>query len=177
MPERTTEPVVLEGVRIIFTNFSGEARKFNPEGNRNFNACLDDVKAKEMEAAGWNVRWLPPKNEDDSPQAVIKVNVKYERRDGTPTRPPQVVVITSKGKKPLDKSTISVLDWADIINADMIINPYHYVGTDGKEGISAYLKSLFVMIREDQLEMKYLDVQDASDDGRDAELAGEGTPF
>lgn len=163
MADRTPEPVVLEGVRIIFRNFSGEAGKFNAKGNRNFNACLDDETARKMEAAGWNVRWLPPKNDEDKPQAVIKVNVKYRRRDGSSTLPPKVVMMTTKGKTPLDESTIDVLDLADIINADIIINPYNYVGSDGQEGVSAYLKSMFVMIREDMLELKYLDVPEPSD--------------
>ena len=53
--------------QILFKNFAGEERKFNPAGNRNF--CLvieDEVQAQQMFEEGWNVRILPPRTDDDS---------------------------------------------------------------------------------------------------------------
>jgi hypothetical protein len=83
--------------------------------------------------------------------------------------PPRIVLITSRGKTNLDESMVSLLDWADIENVDMIVRPYNW-DVNGKTGIKAYVKSLYVTIREDELELKYLDVPDS---GQSAIMAPE----
>jgi hypothetical protein len=153
--------ITLEGVRIIFRNFSGLAGRFNTAGDRNFCVCIPDDIAKAMTKDGWNVRWLQPRSEDDVPQAYLKVSVKYENKEGRPVTPPRVVMITSRGKTKLSQDMVAVLDWADIINVDMIIRPYEY-DVGGRTGISAYLKSLYAEIKEDELELKYIDVPDSA---------------
>jgi hypothetical protein len=50
-----------------------------------------------------------------------------------------------------------MLDWADITNVDMIIRPFSWE-VQGKTGIKAYLKSIFVTIQEDALEIKYSEI-------------------
>jgi hypothetical protein len=151
MPD-TRSRIILEGVAIPqgFRNFSGISRKFNEEGNRNFCVFLDEETAQALKKDGWNVRWLQPRNEEEEPAPILKVKVQYQRRDGTRARPPRIMLITSKGKTPLDEGTVPLLDWAEIISADMEIRPYEY--EPGK--ISAYLHSLWVTIRDDPLEMK-----------------------
>ena len=70
-----------------------------------------------------------------------------------------MVLITSRGKTNLGEADISLLDWAEITNVDLIINPY--IGP-GRETPTAYLDSLYVTIQEDELELKYLDVPDSA---------------
>lgn len=151
------EPIVLEGVRILFRNFSGLAGRFNAEGHRTFHVTLDDDNAKKMEQDGWNVKWLNPRDEGDAQQAVLKVVVKYGGRG----QPPHVVLITSRGKTNLDESMVALLDWAEIIDVDCIIRPWQY-DIGGRQGIAAYLKSIYVTINEDPLEQKYMDVPDSA---------------
>jgi hypothetical protein len=139
-----------------FRNFSGNADRFNAKGARNFKIALPDEDAKAMESDGWNIKWLQPREEEDAPLAILKVNVKYSERG----RPPQIVMITSRGKTPLTEDMIDVLDWADIEDADVQIRAYHY-DINGKTGISAYLNTLYVTIREDELALRYMDVPDA----------------
>lgn len=149
------EPIILEDVRLLFRNFSGEADRFNAAGNRKFNIALDEENARRMAKDGWNVRWLPPREEGDPEQPVLKVVVKY----GGKGRPPHVVLITSKGKTNLTEDTIGLLDWAQIINVDCKIRPWAY-DIGGRQGIAAYLQSIYVTIDEDALERKYMDVPD-----------------
>ena len=147
---------VLENVRIGFRNFSGNEGKFNRAGDRNFVVFLDEETAEAMAKDGWNIKYLKPREEDDAPQAYLKVKVNFKG-----SRPPKIVMITSRGKTALDADMVSILDWADIINADVTLNPYEWEVND-KTGVTAYLKTLFVTIYEDELDLKYEDVPDSA---------------
>ena len=142
--------VLMEGVRIIFRNFAGKEGQYNREGDRNFSVLLDDKTAAAMGEDGWNVKWLKPRSEEEgeAPQAYLPISVNFKGR------PPRIVLITSRGRTNLDEDTIESLDWADIINVDLIVRPYEWVVND-KSGIKAYLQALYVTIEEDPLEIKY----------------------
>lgn len=155
--QRQLQPVVLEDRRILFRNFGGEEGRFNAKGDRNFNVLLTDEEAEAMIADGWNVKWLQPREDGDKPQARLEVSVKYGSRGA----PPRVILITSKGKSPLDESMVNILDWAEIAKVDMIIRPYSWE-VSGRTGVKAYLKSIYVTIVEDELELRYADVPDSA---------------
>lgn len=148
--------VLMEGVRIIFRNFSGKEGQYNREGDRNFAVLLDEATAEAMAADGWNVKVLKPREEDEEnapPQPYLPVSVNFKGR------PPRIVQITSRGRTHLDESTVEMLDWADIINVDLIVRPYEWT-VNGKSGIKAYLQALYVTIQEDPLEIKYAQSDD-----------------
>jgi len=149
------QPVVLEDRKILFRNFSGEEGRFNAKGQRNFNVLLGDEEAEAMLKDGWNVKYLQPREEGEEPQPRLEVSVHFGKN------PPRIILITSKGKTPLDESMVSLLDWAEIDNVDMIVRPYEWE-VSGRTGVKAYLKSIYVTIREDELEKKYLDVPDSA---------------
>ena len=155
LPEKQLQNVLLEGRRILYRNFSGVEGRFNAKGDRNFNVLLEDDEAERMLEDGWNVKYLQPRDEEDKPQPRLEVAVSFKNR------PPNVVLLTDHGKTQLDESMVSLLDWADIINVDLIIRPYQWeVG--GRTGVKAYVKSLYVKIQEDDLEKKYYDVPDSA---------------
>lgn len=170
----------LEGVRIGFRNFAGKEGKFNPAGRRNFCVFLnEEVEVSEdfpgekritgrgaetrfyaplsevLALEGWNVRWLEPKNPDDDKQAYLSVAVSYSKN------PPKILLITGKNKTLLDEDTVNILDWADIENVDLVIRPYNWE-VQGKIGVKAYLKSMYVTIAQDEFESKYRDVPDTA---------------
>lgn len=142
--------VLMEGVKIIFRNFSGKEGQYNREGDRNFAVLLDDTVAEQMAEDGWNIKWLKPREdeEEETPQAYLQVSVNFKGR------PPRIVLITSRGRTNLGEDAIEMLDWADILNVDMIVRPYEWT-VSGKTGIKAYLQSIYVTIEEDALEKKY----------------------
>lgn len=148
-------PVVMEGVQIIFRNFAGKEGQYNREGERNFGVLIDTDTAEAMAADGWNVKQLRPRedDEDEMPQAWLPVAVSYT------ARAPKIVLVTSRGKTRLGQNDIEMLDWADILNVDLIVRPYAWE-VQGKTGIKAYLQSLYVTIEEDPLERKYADVDE-----------------
>lgn len=153
MPSYRDRRVVMEDVRLIFRNFSGKEGLFNREGERSFSVLLDEDIAKVMAQDGWNVKWLKAIEPGDPDQAHLSVAVSYKKR------PPRVVLITSKNRTTLDERTIGSLDYADIRTVDLIVVPSEWE-VNGKTGIKAYLKSIYVTIEEDELELKYAENND-----------------
>ena len=153
--------IVVENARIGFRNFSGKESQFNPPGRRNFCVFLDQDLAKVLESDGWNVRYLQPKDDQEDPQAYLQVTVSYNNM------PPKIVMITSRGKTILDEESVSALDWAEIKEVDLIINPYNWkiqAGTKNeKSGVKAYLKAMYVTIVEDAFESKYFNTPNSDE--------------
>ena len=149
--------ITIENVRVGFRNFSGKEGKFNPKGNRNFCIFLEDPLARKLETDGWNVKWLKPRNEDEEPQAILQIKVMFGKI------PPTIVMINSRGQSRIKEETVSILDWAEIQSADVIIRPYSY-NVNGQSGVAAYLNKMYVTIVEDELEKKYEVVPDSAHD-------------
>lgn len=157
--QQARQPITLEGRRIHFRNFAGAPTRFNVQGGvRDFVVFLEDEEAKAMQLDGWNIKYLKARDEDDQPAPILRVKLKWPMGESR-ARPPRVILITSRGKTQLDETTVDLLDWADIDNVDMIIRPWEWT-INGNSGISAYLNSIYVTIREDELERKYMDTPD-----------------
>jgi len=138
----------VENARLIFKNFAGEESKFNRAGNRNFCVILDGDSAEDLRQMGWNVKALRPREDEDEPTYYLQVTVAFGNF------PPKVIMISGKTKTVLDEESISTLDYAEIANVDLIIRPYHWE-VNGKEGIKAYLKTMYVTIEQDVFAGKY----------------------
>lgn len=155
------DTILFEDARILFRNFEGKEKKFNPPGQRNFCVLLPPNLAGTMEAEGWNVRFLKPREEGDLPQPYLQISVSYK------LRPPKIVLISeaNRSRTFLDEDSVHILDWADIKTIDFVINPSFWE-VNGKSGIKAYLKKMFVTLEEDELELKYADdnIGNPSDD-------------
>lgn len=145
----------IENARIGFRNFTGVEGKFNPPGRKNFCVFLEPEIGAELEADGWNVRWLDPRDETEGKTPYLSVAVSYENIS------PKIVLVTAHGKTVLDENTVHILDWAEIENVDLVIRPYNWE-VNGKGGVKAYIKSLFITIVEDEFETKYANVPDSA---------------
>ena len=145
--------ITIEGARIIFKNFKGEASQFNRAGDRNFCVVLDPELADVLEKDGWNVKRKDPREEGDDPLLYLKVKVAFGNY------PPVIKQVTSRGATQLDEDTVMILDTAAIENVDLIISPYEYE-VNGKGGVAAYLKKMYVTIAEDDLDKKYARFED-----------------
>ena len=146
--------VIMEGVTLVNRNFTGREGMYNREGDRNFNVLLDQATAEQMAKDGWNVKEFKIREEGDEPQAFLGVTVSFKGR------PPQIYMITSRGRNAIGEDMVDMLDNVDILNVDLIIGPYEWV-VNGKTGIKAYLQSMYITIQENYLDQKYADLEDA----------------
>jgi hypothetical protein len=145
--------LVIEDARLIFRNFAGREGRYNREGDRNFCVLLDEKTAEDMERDGWNVKALRSREEGDPEQPYLQVSIGFK------IRPPRLVLVTSKGRSILDEGMVELLDWVDIKTVDLTIRPYEWA-VGGKTGIKAYLKTMYVTIHEDPLDLKYADLDE-----------------
>lgn len=143
--------VLIEEARIIRRNFSGREELYNPAGKRNILVLLEDKQlVTDMIADGWNVKTLKPREEGEEPGHAIKVTIGFK------VRPPKVVMITSKNRTELGQEEIGMLDFVRFKMVDLIFVPYRWALRNSDEtGVSAYLKTMYVTIDEDELELKY----------------------
>lgn len=151
MPPNEAAPTILiEDAKLLFRNLAGREQTFNSEGDRNFSILLTPEQAGKMVKAGWRVKQLKPREGETEGDYHLKVKVNY--RTG---KPPRVVMITSNNRTDLGADEVGMVDAADIKTADVIINGFWSDMAGG--GYTGYLKTLFVTINEDELELKYAD--------------------
>jgi len=147
--------------RILWPNFSGAKTTFNSEGDRNFNIHLTKREADDLAADGWNVKCKAPRpdDEDQVERCVLKCKVNFN------VRPPRIKMIGEKSRNEtlLTEENVGLLDDAEIITADLSFVPYFYTMFEGTpqetDGVSAYLKTMYVVIAEDELDMKWDQIQ------------------
>lgn len=150
MPKRSPRmQFIIEDAEVLYRNFTGKENEYNRKGRRNFHIILTDEQAKQLAEDGWAVKFPKP-GEEDEKNPTIKITLGYSQEPY-----PSVITINSKDvRTPLDEETISTLDSVDIDRVDVICNSYNWDTPTGT-GIAAYLKTMYVHLDEDFLQMKY----------------------
>lgn len=151
--------LMLENAKIQWRNFSGDAKPFNDAGKRNICIMLDPDQAEALEAEGWPIKYAKPLEEGGPVRPFIKADIKYTERSQ-----PKIKMITSRGMQTMDADTVFALDYVGMANVDLVIRPFKWE-FGGKEGVKAMLNSLYMTIREDELDRKYADVPEIDASG------------
>ena len=148
----------VENATIIWKNFAGKPDKYNAAGGkRTFTVLFDEAFGQQLAEDGWNIGFLEPREPGDPTKAKLQVQVSFKNI------PPRVVLISGDKQENLDEDTVSMLDWIEIENVDVIIQPYNWVMNEGtkneKRGVSAYLKAIYVTSVVDTFAAKYGEVR------------------
>lgn len=160
MARNNVPNVSIENAQIRFRNFTGEPTKFNKAGGkRTFSVVVDEEFAKHLTEDGWNVKVWEPEGAED-PIYHLPVEASYN------LYPPKIYMISGNKKTLLTEDTIAALQYAEFSNVDLIIRPYCWE-VQGKSGVKAYVKSMYVTIVEDEFEKKYRDLDDEGNDDDD----------
>jgi hypothetical protein len=149
--EVANRSILLEDARVIFRNFTGEERLYNAEGNRNFTLVLPEDVGQAMLLDGWNVKRLKPRGPDEEGDLSLKVKVSFKGRSKPKA---SLVTLSRNARTPLDEDMFDMLDYADAGKIDVIIRPYDW-DVNGKQGRTAYLSNIVMVLNEDELELKY----------------------
>lgn len=161
MTRNNVPNVNIENAKIRFRNFTGEPTKFNKVGGkRTFSVVLEPETAQALMEDGWNVKTWEPEGSDE-PLYHLPVEASYN------LYPPKIYMISGNKKTLLTEDTIAALQYAEFSNVDLIIRPYCWE-VQGKSGVKAYVKSMYVTIVEDEFEKKYRDLD--NDEETDDEL-------
>lgn len=129
----------IDEARIVYRNFSGEASKYNREGDRNFSIVIpDDETADLLIKEGWNVKIKQPRNEEEEPFRTLPVKIKFNDRG------PYIYVKTGNKLNRLSENNVSMIDNINISSVDLDIRPYDWEVND-KTGRTAYLQGMKVV--------------------------------
>ena len=145
--------LLIEDADLRWCNFKGEKKQYNKAGDRNFVIIIKDPdEAAQYKSEGWNLSLNKKRDPDDPDEWKLKVKVNFDYYD-----PPKIFMISSRsGKKTrLNEDTVECLDYADIVTADVELDPYDWENAEGDSGITAYLKTAYVTIEEDPFAHKY----------------------
>lgn len=159
MPIQDRQVLTFEDVHLRALNFAG-TRFVNPgeRPKRGFGFDLDRETGLFLLQEGWPVKQTKPYEgapEDWEPTLWMKVNVSFPL-EGQRFQPPKIVQISSKGKITLDEDSVSLLDWASLVEVDLSIRARHWVMRNtGNEGFSAELSEMYVTLDESPLAIKY----------------------
>lgn len=153
--------IKVRNARIMFKNFEGRPDKYHKEGGkRQFTLVIEDEEmANQLKDDGWSVSFRNV-GDDENPvmEGRLKVNVSFAYGD------PNVYMIIGKKKKKLNQQTIGNLDTAEISNVDVNIYPSYAGKKYGFDGPAAYVEKMIVTVVEDDLDIKYGDMDDDDDE-------------
>ena len=157
-----TSNLIFEDAKIIFRNFRGEDYGYNPQHKKSFSVLLDpeDFNIEDMRADGWNVKQMRPREGyEDEVAFHLPVEVRWDNY------PPAIWLITQTGigedgnpkykRTRLDEESSFVIDTAEIVRVNVEISHGRTYDFNGKTGIKAYLKKMYVELVQDRFDQLY----------------------
>lgn len=143
----------IDGNDILYRNFNGAVSRFNNTGAKKFTVRLNEEIALDLKQKGYNIKQKELDNGEFTYQLEVFINYG--------SYAPNIYAITGNVKKLLDDNTVKSLQGADIISVDLCIRPYNWE-LNGKTGVKAYVKYMYVNIEEDPFADDYAYLDDGA---------------
>lgn len=139
--------ITIENARLHYHDFQG--RKYG-NGARSVGVTLTKEQADELAADGWKVKVLEATEDFPEEKYYINVKIKYGTDRNGNYRAPSIYMIAGDSMVLLDEQNVAMLDQSEIENIDLTFGPNIF-----QDQITAYLKKMYVTIRQDALAQKY----------------------
>ena len=137
---------------IAYSNFSGRPTQFNPNGGvRTVTFVIPPDIADSLIADGWHIR--EQIFDDGTSRFLLEAKITFKTRTGQ-IRDPKIFIIRNDGVIHITEDTVSTLDRMEIVNAEAVIGPFYW-DWGGKSGITAYVNSLYITVKENPIDEKY----------------------
>lgn len=142
-------------IKWAFSNFDGNDSLSGP-GNYNFTIILSEEEAMHLLEQGWtNVKKYEPREEGDPPEYTFKIKASWDYKA------PAIFFIKNGRKFRVTKAE----ELADIRRdtceqLDVICTPSKWKNVKGEEGVTAYVKEMYVAIKEHRFAQKYSDYEE-----------------
>ena len=168
MGKFTSEDLILDADRvdfeILFPNLEGKKDRYNTKGDRTFRLKLNDPEfAKALTEDGWNIRIYTPKNDKYDPYYYMNVKTKFRADSDTVYCDPEIHLLTSKNDILCGPQNMVDIDAAfighKVKRVDLVLNPYPWTNKEigPGEGITAYIREMWVEIQESPFANRYAD--------------------
>lgn len=151
-----TNTITLKDASIFCRNFLGVKSEKNSSGSRNFLVEIPEEIVDDLLDDDWNVKRSKRDNEDGTPSYYMPVEVSYQNDKFIPSI--YRVLPESKIRVLLTEDTIGTLDSDDILKVDITIRPRNWFDMGHNHRVKAYVKTMFVTVMEDPLEIDYADI-------------------
>lgn len=148
-------PLTIRDLEFVYRpNFEGRQERYNKEGNRYFNAKIDNEIAEALARDGWNVKWTKPSQnhpnpEEHVPEAYLEVTVGFK------FRPPKIVLIRDGRQTPVNENMVGIIDSTEFEKIDVVIRARYYEMDTGQKGFKAWLKTFYGTVDMDELDRDY----------------------
>jgi hypothetical protein len=152
------EDVELEDANIKWgwSNWDGRADGgFNNEGDHNFTVSLPPELGEKLKSEGWNVKTYEAREEGDPPEYTLEIKISYK------FNPPKIYFIKNDRKVRIwDERDLADVTRAATKQVNVVFTPSRWE-RNGRSGITAYVRELYVEIRESRFADKYKDFEEA----------------
>lgn len=149
--------LIWEDITIMgrsYRNFDSAPKSWTPRGQKGpcqFAMALTEARVMELEEMGVEINYTKPwpdAPDDWEPTPFVTVHLRYDNY------PPEVWKVTKSRRVELTEETVGLLNYAEIVTADLRFRVSHFQGARG-EGYKLYAQKLYVTVDEDQMDVKY----------------------
>lgn len=147
---------------IAYSNFSGRPTQFNPDGGvRTVTFVIPYDAADQLIADGWKIREQQIDDEGHI-RYLLEAKFTFRTRNGQP-RDPKIFIVRNDRLVHMTEETIDTLDRADILSVDAVLGA-SYWEWGGRSGITAYINSMYITIKDNPVDEKYRKMLDQMND-------------